>query len=140
MARKLIGTVAGILAANLVIYGWDWLLAHVGATATVGADGVDEATLLHGGSALLRAGVVAGWTLGAGAGALLAFIVARSDWTGWIVAGWVAALALAGAWAEPLDVWLGLAAVALPFVGALFGFGLYRRWRAARLHLHPRQP
>jgi hypothetical protein len=139
MWRKIIGVVLGIVLANLLIWGWEAVLlpltpfAKEGGTAAF--DLTDVAEQLPIGA---QVWVAAGWTLGAFAGALAAFRIGHSDLTGWLVAGLVGAASVANVLLIEHPLWMRLWAVAGSFIGALFAFGVWRRWRAALLHLrHP---
>ena len=68
-----------------------------------------------------------------------AFRISYWDFAGWIVAAAFAAMSLGYLLSEPFPFWMRLSAVAVPFIGALFAFGTYRRWRAAHLHLDLRR-
>lgn len=134
--RKIAGTIAGAVLANVFIFGWEWLgyQLPLGAQALTpevaqSADAVAAIPLPA------KLWVVAGWLIGALLGALLAFRAARWDFAGWIVGAVVAAAGIANIVMIAHPLWMALSAVALPFVGALFAFGIYRRLRAADLHL-----
>lgn len=136
MWRKLIAVVLGVVLANLFIWGWESLLLPL----TPLGQGIDSAALdLTDVSAQVpfraQAWVAAGWTLGAFGGALAAFRIGHSDLTGWIVTTVVGALCVVNIVMIEHPLWMRLWAVAGPFVGGLFAFGLWRRWRAAMLHL-----
>lgn len=74
--------------------------------------------------------VVAGWALGALAGAALAVAVTRLAWAGWIPTGAVAIGGIANALIIDHPVWMDVCAVLAPFVGGAIGIALARR-RAA---------
>jgi len=65
--------------------------------------------------------VVAGWLLGALAGAAAAGRVARRSTIGWIPAALVAAVAIANVVLIPHPLWMTVAAVLAPIVGGWFG-------------------
>ena len=134
--RIIAGVVAGVLLANLCAYVSEMLLLPLfpfgqplDPLAFQQADFVDAVPLAA------KLWVAAGWTLCSFLGALAAFRIAYWDFAGWIVAGLVAVLCLVNVAMLPHPFWMQLWAVAGPFIGALFAFGLWRRWRAARLHL-----
>ena len=136
IARRIIGVVAGILVANLFIFGWEWIghqlpLGGTPLTMEQSAEpgAVDAIPLAA------KVWVVAGWLIGAFLGALVAFRAARWDFAGWIVGALVAAAGIANIFMIHHPLWMALCAVALPFVGAMFAFGIYRRLRAADLHI-----
>lgn len=127
--RKLLGIVAGFVIANLTIFGIEAIVSAVYGTPDFTRP--DAVALMP---VAAKLAVVSGWTLGAFTGALAAFVIGRSDWTGWVIAGLVAAGGIANAVMIAHPLWMTLAGVAVPFVGALFAFGAARRIRAARLH------
>lgn len=133
--RRMLGVIAGIITANLVIFLWELLLQQMPFGRAIDLAAASRPGFMDTVPIEAKWWVVIGWLLGACIGALIAFRIARWDVAGWIVAGFVAAAGIANVAMIPHPLWMQLCAVALPFVGALFAFGLYRRWRAARLHL-----
>ena len=133
--RRIVAIVAGIVLANLVIFGWEWVLPQLPFGRAV--DPVQA--MVPGFMATVpfpaKLWVVAGWFLGAFVGALLAFRVSRWDFAGWFVAAFVACAGIANVVTIPHPLWMSICAVVLPFVGAVLAFGVSRRWRAADLHL-----
>lgn len=139
MWRRGIAVVLGLALANLFIWVWEALLLPLtpfaGAIDPAAFELTDVAREVPFAAQLW---VVGGWTLGTFAGALAAFRIGRSDLTGWIVAGLVGVLCVVNVAMIPHPLWMRLSAVAAPFVGALFAFGIWRRLRAAGLHLTDR--
>lgn len=133
--RKVIAVVAGVILANLAIFGWEVLIPLLPFGRAIDPSRAAEPGFLDSMPLAAKLWVAAGWTLGAGIGALLAFRVARSDWTGWVVAGFVAAAGIVNGVLIQHPLWMQLWTVAGPFVGALMAFGGYRRLRAVDLHL-----
>lgn len=136
MLRKIIGVVIGIVVANLFIFGWEALghqLPLGGGVMT--AEQAARPGAIDAIPFAAKFWVVAGWLLGSFIGALTAFRIARWDFAGWIVSALVAAAGIANIYLIAHPLWMALCAVALPFVGAMFAFGVSRRWRAADLHL-----
>lgn len=134
--RKILGVAIGVVLANLVIYGVEWLLVATGFVSDNDLGYFDEEYVLRYGVLSAQLSVILAWALGAVVGAFAAFAIGRSDWTGWAIAAWVAALTAFGTLGEhPGPGWVAISAVAVPFAAAVLAFGLYRRWRAARLHL-----
>lgn len=134
--RKILGVLLGVVLANLLIFGWEWL----GYQLPLGARMLtpDEAAMPGVIAAIpvsAKLWVVTGCFLGAFVGALVAFRIARWDVAGWIAGAAVAAAGIANIFLVPHPLWMALSAVALPFIGALLAFGVSRRWRAADLHL-----
>jgi hypothetical protein len=139
--RKLLwvlgGVIVGVLLANLVAYGWEAMLlplmpfAELADADAMQADDLDDDPALP-----AQLWVAFGWLLSTFVGAFAAFRISYWDFAGWVVAAVFAAMSLGYLLSEPFPFWMRLSAVAVPFVGALFAFGLYRRWRAAHLHLH----
>lgn len=129
--QKLLGTSAGIATAILTIL----LIEAIGARFFPIPDGFetgDAASLSTMVSAMplgAKLVVTSGWLLGAFAGGYTAFRLAKWDAAGWIVAMCVAAGGIANIVSIPHPLWMQVSAVSLPFIGALFAFGLYRRWQ-----------
>jgi hypothetical protein len=137
--RKLLwvlgGVVVGVLFANLIAYAWETLLLPLlpfADLADAEAMQVDDDAA----PAAVQLWIAVGWMLSAFLGALAAFRISYWDFAGWIVAAVFAAMSLGYVLSGPFPLWMQLWAIAGPFIGALFAFGAYRRWRAARLHLH----
>lgn len=134
--RKILGVAIGIVLANLAIYGLEWLWVAAGWVGVGDLGYFDEEYVLRYGTLSAQVLVILAWALGTAVGAFAAFAIGRSDWTGWVIAAWVAALTAYGTLGEhPGPTWVAISAVAVPFIAAVLAFGLYRRWRAARLHL-----
>lgn len=135
IARRILGTLAGVVLANMVIFGWEQLLLQLPFGQAIDMDRLAEPGTFTAIPVTAKLWVVAGWFLGAFLGALLAFRTTRWDFAGWIVGALVAAAGLANVLMLPHPLWMSLCAVVLPFFAALFAFGLSRRWRATDLHL-----
>lgn len=141
--RKLLWVIGGIavgtVLANFVAYVWEAVLLPMlpfgapPAIDDVAQPGEQSASLI----ALLW--IAAGWLLSTLIGAFAAFRISYWDFAGWAVAAVFAAMSIGYVLAGPFPMWFQLWAVAGPFIGALFGFGVYRRWRAAHLHLRSRR-
>ncbi|MES2753664.1 MAG: hypothetical protein V4659_03270 [Pseudomonadota bacterium] len=134
--RRLFGVIIGIVVANLTIFGSEYL----GPSMPWGIPPVTVEDLSKPGTITAmplapQGWIVFGWFLGAFVGSFLAFRIARWDFAGFIVAALVAAAGVANLFILPHPLWMSVCAVALPFVGATLAFGLYRRARAADLHL-----
>lgn len=129
------GVVVGVLLANLIAYAWESLLlplmpfAEFADDAMQADDGADAAPLA------VQLWIAAGWLISTFVGALAAFRISYWDFAGWVVAAVFAAMSLGYVLSAPFPFWMQAWAVAGPFIGALFAFGGYRRWRAAHLHL-----
>lgn len=135
IVRRVAAVIAGVILANVLISGWEILLQQMPFGHAIDPAGLAEPGAVAAIPFAAKAWMVAGWALGAFAGALLAWRIERGHWTGWIVGGFVAAAGIANVTMIPHPFWMQLCAVALPFVGALFAYGASRRWRAADLHL-----
>ena len=138
--RKLLwvlgGVIVGILIANLIAYGWEAVLLPMMPFAELTDAYAEQADEADAAPLAVQLWIAAGWTLSTLLGALAAFRISYWDFAGWIVAAAFAAMSLGYVLNQSFPLWLQTWAVAGPFIGALFAFGLYRRWRAARLHLH----
>lgn len=129
--RRLFGTIAGVAVAILTITAIEFLDSFLFPTLA-DFETADEAAVaamiaaMPLGAKLL---IVSGWGLGAFAGALVAFRATEWEAAGWIVAIFVVAGGIINIVTIPHPFWMQLCAVAMPFVGALFAYGLYRRWQ-----------
>ena len=129
--RKLLGTIAGIAVAIVVITGIEWLDTRL-FPVLADFETADETAIAAMVAAMPLAAklmVVLGWALGAFAGALVAFRAARWEAAGWIVAIFVVAGGIVNIVTIPHPFWMQLCAIAMPFIGALFAYGFYRRWQ-----------
>ena len=136
MWRKAAGVVLGVVLANLLVWGWEvWLLPLTPFAPGLGPATLEATDVAAPAPVAAQVWVAAGWTAGSFAGALAAFRIGRSDLTGWIVAALVGAPCVANVMMIEHSLWMRLWAVAGPFVGGLFAFGIWRRMRAAMLHL-----
>jgi hypothetical protein len=128
--RKLLGTLAGVATAVLTIL----LVEAIGAKLFTlpGSFETGEtapSTMVSAMPLGAKLVVTIGWFLGGFAGAYSAFRLAKWDAAGWIIAMLVAAGGVANIVSIPHPLWMQVSAVSLPFIGALFAFGLYRRWQ-----------
>lgn len=130
--RKLFGTIAGVAIAILVIFGLEIVASHLFPALAdfETADDAEIAAMIAQMPLAAKLTIVAGWGLGAFAGALVAFRAARWEAAGWMVAIFVVAGGIINITTIPHPLWMQLCAVALPFIGALFAYGLYRRWQS----------
>lgn len=133
--RRIAAVGAGIILANLIIFGWELLLHRMPFGAVVDPAEAMIPGFMDTVPFQAKLWIVSGWFLGALLGALLAFRVSRWDFSGWFVAAFVAAAGIVNIVMIPHPLWMSVCAVALPFVGAVLAFGASRRWRAADLHL-----
>ncbi len=133
MMRKILGTLGGVAVANLWIFVWEYLITILYPDA-MDLAAAQQFALVPTGAKLM---VVTGWFFGALIGALVAFVAARWDAAGWIVGALVAAAGIANVIMLDHPLWMQLCAVALPFIGALFAFGLYRRWSVTSARARP---
>jgi len=130
MIRKILGIVAGIVAAYLVIIAAE-ALNHWLYPLPVDLDPSDNVAMSAYTFALplpVRLMYVAGWFAGTFAGAWLNLRIVDWRWGGWIIALLVIADGVARnfEFAEPL--WMQAAAVLAPLIGG---------WLATRLHRKP---
>ncbi len=129
--RKLLGTLAGVATAVVTIL----LVEAIGAGLFPMPGGFETgetaaaSTMVSAMPLGAKLVVAIGWLMGAFAGAYSAFRLARWDAAGWIIAMLVAAGGIANIVSIPHPLWMQVSAVSLPFIGALFAFGLYRRWQ-----------
>lgn len=133
--RRIVGVVAGLILAKLIIFGWEFLLQQLPFGSAIDPADVAVPGFMDAVPVEAKLWIVGGWFLGAFCGALLAFRISRWDFSGWIVAALVAAAGIANVVMIPHPLWMRVCAVALPFVAATLAFGASRRWRAADLHL-----
>ena len=118
--RILLGIVAGIVVAVVCVMAIE-ALGHTLYPPPPGIDLTDPAHVERL-MATLPAGafvaVVAGWFIGALAGASTANLIARRAFAGWIVAGLVICGGVATMLMIPHPAWMWVAGIALPIVAA----------------------
>lgn len=131
--RKVLGIVAGVIAAFLLIA----LLETIGTTiyplpaGLESMESADSAALAAAMAEIPLAAklvVVASWLVGAFGGAWLALRISDRRWSGWIVTGLVIAAGLVNIALLPHPFWMQACALAMPLAGG---------WLAARLHRKP---
>lgn len=127
--RKMFGTLAGIVAAIIIMlaieYAEGWLYPPV----SYGDDDPAAAAMLIIGLPLpAKFILMAGWAVGTFGGAWLALRINDWRWSGVIVALVVIADRVASFVALPYPWWMEVAAVVLPVIGG---------WLAIRLHHKP---
>lgn len=131
--RKLLGVVAGVIVAFLLIA----VIETIGTTIYPLPSELES--MESAASAALVAAMaevplpakmlmVAGWLVGTLGGAWLALRISDWRWSGWIVAALVIAVGLANIMLLPLPYWMQASAVAMPLAGG---------WLAVRLHRKP---
>ena len=131
MLKTVGGIVAGLAAAMVVIMAMEFLGHSIypgPAEAAVGsAEGVP-----HSGAPIPLAAsmfVVLAWFAGAAAGAAVAVRIAARNWAAWVIGGSIALAGLANVLMMLHPVWMQIAAVVVPVVGALVGGHLASRGR-----------
>jgi hypothetical protein len=131
MLRIVLGTIAGIIAAGLIVF----VVEAIGHLIFPPPPGIDIAnpdalaTIINQLSFGALAAVVAAWMAGAFGGGALAALIARVPWSAWIVG---AAMLAGGAWSMtmiPHPLWMKV---------ALLPATLLPAWLAGRLFA-PRQ-
>lgn len=121
MLRKILGTIAGIVVAFLLIL----LIERIGHVFYPLPPGIDMSNAESVGRALgtvplaAKLIVVAAWFLGALAGAFVAGLLSRAYWSGWVVAGLVVLGGMVTIVMIPHPVWMQIAAVVAPLLGGL---------------------
>lgn len=121
MLRAIGGTLGGIVVAVLVILLVE-RIGHIFYPMPGDVDMTDPGAVgLALGAAPLAAKliVVGAWFVGALVGALVAGLISRAYWPGWIVAGFVALGGILNIVLIPHPVWMQIAAVAAPLLGGL---------------------
>ena len=130
--RKLLGVVAGIAVAILVIMAIEFA-GHAAYPPPPDIDLRDPAATNRLIASLppgALAGVVIGWFLGSFAGAWTAIRVARWATAGWIVVAFVIAGGLYTIITIPHPMWMQIAAVALPLLAGWMALRINRAGRA----------
>ena len=132
MVRTILGLLAG-LVVGVVLVGLLEMAGHMIYPPPPGLDPRDPSGM----AALVAAmpigakiAVVVAWALGALGGALTAGLIARRAWTFWVVGGLLAVAAVYTVLMIPHPVWMRIAAVAAPLLGAWTGGWLAVRLRA----------
>lgn len=134
--RKILGTIAGVIVAMLVITIVEFALGSAFALHMPDATAprTDWAAFMAAVPLPAKLGVAGGWFLGTLAGAVTAGLIARSAAACWIV---TALVALSGIWNAieiPHPLWMDVAAVLAPALGGLIAHHLVR----GRLHKESR--
>lgn len=117
--RAIGGTLGGIVVAVLVIL----LIERIGHIFWAMPTDIDPTDTRAIGEALAaapfaaQAVVVFAWFAGALVGALVAGLISRGYWPGWIVAGVIALFGVLNILMIPHPVWMQIAAVAAPLLG-----------------------
>lgn len=116
MVRLILGIVAGVVLAGVLVGAFE-ALGHKLYPPPAGLDLSDPAQL----AALMeriplaaKLWVVGAWGLATFIAGFVAAMVARRGWTPWVIAGLVAAAAVATVLTIPHPMWMNVAAVAAP--------------------------
>jgi hypothetical protein len=122
MGRIFAGLIVGVIAAMAIILAIDWAGHHFYPIASdVALD--DPETMLADYVAALPVGAkltsVFAWFAGALGGGYLALRITRRRWAAWAVAAVVAAAGIANVLLLPHPVWMQIAAVVAPSLGAV---------------------
>jgi hypothetical protein len=118
--RLAMGVVAGIVVAFLCVFAIEWV-GHGLYPPPAGLDAsnpADQARLMAAMPAAAKALVLAGWFVGALAGAWVANRIAGRGLAGWIVALLVIAAGVATMLMIPHPAWMWAGGIALPLAGA----------------------
>lgn len=121
MVRKILGTLAGVIVAMLVVSAMDGLSHYLfpGSVAK-SMSYADIAAAVAAAPLTAKAIMACGWFLAALIGGLIA--LRASNWapSGWIVAGLILAACMANAFIIPgLPVWMWIAGVVAPLFAGL---------------------
>ena len=128
--NKIIGVIAGLIAALVVIFGVEWIDTALYPLPLVESD--DPAALTQVilamplGAKLL---IVGGYPLGAFVGSAVALRLSQWRPSGWIVAGVIALGGIASVITIPRPVWMQVASVAAPIVGGWLAERIFHRAR-----------
>jgi hypothetical protein len=131
--RKVLGVVAGVIAAFLLIA----LIEAINVASyplppeLQSMDSAEGAALAAAMAEIplpVKILIVAGWLVGTVGGAWLALRISDWRWSGWIVAALVIAAGLVNVSLLPHPLWMQACAVAMPLAGG---------WLGARLHRKP---
>ena len=137
MLRTILGTIAGIAAAMAIVLLVEWIghLLHPLPADVDMSDPEAVGRAVEAAPFAARLIVVAAWFLGAAGGALVARLVSRRYWSGWVVAAVIAAGGVVTVLMIPHPAWMQVAAVAAPLLGGLVGqhLPLPAGWRPARM-------
>jgi hypothetical protein len=110
MLRRILGPIAGVIAAIVIVSAWEMLVHYVRPLPLTREGPGDAITLLL---------VVLGYGAGAYIGGLIAMRVARAGaaWPAWIPAGVIALAALANVAMIPHPIWFIVLALAAAAAG-----------------------
>ena len=129
MLKKLLGTIAGIFIAAIMV-GLIESLGHVIFPPPAGVDLKDPETLsqiMHIIPVGAKIAVLVAWFLGAFMGGWVALLITKWNMSAWIVALFMLAGSLYSLITIPHPVWMAIAAVIIPFVAAVLAIRLASR-------------
>ena len=125
MTRKVLGVIAGVLLAFLVIWIAESGIAYVGGPVGIDPSG-DPAAYMSAMSPQALAGVLLGYLAAALFGGFTAARIARETWAAWTVAGLLLVATIANVLMLPHPMWFTVSAFVLIAAGGWFG-GLMAR-------------
>lgn len=130
MLKLVLGIVAGIVTGMIVISVIE-MIGHRIWPPVAGMDAGDMDAVRASVAAMPPAAlamIVAGWTAGAFAGALVANLIARRALAGWIIAGLVIASIIINATMIPAPIWMPVSGIVLAILAG---------WLASRIRPMP---
>jgi MFS family permease len=128
LLRKILGIVAGVVVATLIVTAFEWVTTTLYPIPEVDSD--DYATLasvMTNMPMIAKLLVVAGWLAGAAGGAWLALRISDWRWAAWIVAAIMLAGSIANIVALPHPLWMQACALLFPVLGGWIGIKLHRK-------------
>jgi len=129
-SRRVLGTLAGIVAALAVLYLIELVDIAVYPVPTIDPGVSDPAALAMPFGAM--AFVMAGWLVGPLVGVLIALRIDHWDPSAWILIVLCGLASLFNVMLLPSSAWMEITAVVAPVAGGVIGLGLSRRWLARR--------
>lgn len=119
MLRTILGIVAGVLVAFVVLMGLE-MAGHAVMPPPPGLDPTDPEDvkqMVASASMAAKAWVVFGWFGAVVAGGWVARRLSRKGWAGWVIAGLIVLGGVANIMMIPHPLWMQIAAVAAPLLG-----------------------
>ena len=129
-SRRILGTLAGLLAALAVLYLVELVDLAVYPVPTIDPGLRDSAALVMPFGAMLF--VIVGWLVGPLVGVLVALRIDHWDASAWILIVLCGLASLFNVMLLPSSAWTEIAAVVAPVAGGVIGLGLSRHWLARR--------
>jgi hypothetical protein len=128
MLRAILGLVAGFVAAGVAVFAAE-MAGHALWPPPAGMDPMDPESIranVHLVPLQAKIAVVTGWGLAALIGGVVAKLIARTNWSVWVIAALLLAAALYNLTYIPSPIWMWVAGIAIIPIGACAATKLVR--------------